>query len=238
MEDILKFKKCPTCKTLKSWAEFSLSKERKNGLFWRCKVCDKQAGKERRKKHPGHISRWNQEHPEEMKALRKSWEMRHPEYNKAWRAKNFIRCKNYAKLRPKRNKTYSRNYMKLYRKTPRGNLDSRMSAYIRSVLRKGKSGRTWQSLVGYTLDELKSHIESQFTNDMTWEVFLCGDIHIDHVIPKSRFHYEKHTDPEFRVCWGLSNLQPMWKLDNLSKHAKTMEEWKQYKEANEKSEAS
>lgn len=28
-------------------------------------------------------------------------------------------------------------------------------------------------------------------------------------------------DPEFRECWALSNLQPLWAKDNMSKHART-----------------
>lgn len=70
-------------------------------------------------------------------------------------------------------------------------------------------------------------MESQFRNGMKWN--NMGAWHIDHIVPKSRFHYEKPEDPEFKVCWGLANLQPLWAKDNLSKRDRTMEEWKNSK---------
>ena len=65
---------------------------------------------------------------------------------------------------------------------------------------------------------------------MSWERFLNGEIHIDHIVPKSRFNYEKPDDPEFKICWGLANLQPLWNTDNWSKCGKTMEEFESYKQ--------
>jgi len=90
-------------------------------------------------------------------------------------------------------------------------------------LRANKAGRTWESLVGYSVWDLQVHLQSKFTDGMTWERFLKGEIHIDHIIPKSRFHYETPDDPEFKICWGLNNLQPLWAKDNLSKGAKLIE---------------
>jgi len=60
---------------------------------------------------------------------------------------------------------------------------------------------------------------------MNWTEFMKGKIHIDHVVPKSHFCYEKPEDPEFKICWGLNNLQPLWDYDNLAKRAKMLEEW-------------
>jgi len=40
---------------------------------------------------------------------------------------------------------------------------------------------------------------------------------IDHVVPNSWFEYSSTKDESFKECWSLGNLQPMWKLDNISK---------------------
>lgn len=46
----------------------------------------------------------------------------------------------------------------------------------------------------------------------------CIDLwHVDHVIPKSLFRYETEADEEFRLCWSLPNLAPMWGSKNVSK---------------------
>ena len=85
---------------------------------------------------------------------------------------------------------------------------------------RGKTDTT-QKLIGYTYDELTTHLESLFKDGMTWKGFMRGEIHIDHIVPKSRFRYNKPDDPELRACWSLGNLQPLWAKDNLSKWNKT-----------------
>ena len=103
-----------------------------------------------------------------------------------------------------------------------------MGSAIWHSLKSIKARRHWETLVGYTVDDLKKHLESLFRDGMSWE--NRGKWHIDHIVPRFRFHYEKPEDPEFKVCWGLNNLQPLWGADNLSKGAKTMEEWRKGKQ--------
>jgi len=37
---------------------------------------------------------------------------------------------------------------------------------------------------------------------------------------ESVFNFSKPEDMDFKRCWALSNLQPLWAADNFSKHAK------------------
>ena len=48
---------------------------------------------------------------------------------------------------------------------------------------------------------------------MTWDNY--GEWHVDHIRPISNFTLI--DDPEFKECWALSNLQPLWSIDNFSK---------------------
>ena len=50
---------------------------------------------------------------------------------------------------------------------------------------------------------------------MNWAAFLRGEIHIDHIIPCSRFDLSKPEQQ--RVCFHYSNLQSLWASDNLRK---------------------
>ena len=104
-----------------------------------------------------------------------------------------------------------------------------MNISVARALRGNKNGCRWEVLLGYTVGDLRKHLESRFTIGMTW--INMGGWHIDHIVPKSRFNYNKPEDPEFKVCWGLANLQPLWGTDNSSKKNKTMDEWIQYKKA-------
>lgn len=83
-----------------------------------------------------------------------------------------------------------------------------------------KRSRNWEQLVGYTLAELKAHIERQFLRGMTWDNY--GEWHVDHIVPISAFHWRSPDDDDFRPCWALANLRPTWALDNLRKKDKRL----------------
>lgn len=81
-----------------------------------------------------------------------------------------------------------------------------------------KIGRTFE-IVGCSLDELMSHLESKFTDGMSWDNY--GEWHIDHIRPCTSFNLD---DPaEQLICFHWSNLQPLWAKDNLSKGGKYQE---------------
>lgn len=106
------------------------------------------------------------------------------------------------------------------RSTPQGRIDDRMSSMIWIMLKKNKGGRKWEDLVGYTKEDLKNHLEKLFTKGMNWEEFMNGNIHIDHIKPRCLFHYISIKDKEFKKCWALKNLQPLWAKENLIKNKK------------------
>ena len=90
---------------------------------------------------------------------------------------------------------------------------------IRALL---KESNEWRTSLGYSIDELKAHLEKQFTQCMTWENHGWGEKcwHIDHVKPVSWFNFSSLEDKEFKACWALENLAPKWEFDNLSKGAR------------------
>lgn len=95
-----------------------------------------------------------------------------------------------------------------------------MAGAIGASLKGAKAGRPWETLVGYTLADLVSHLESMFLPGMTWENYGRGGWVVDHKIPKSVFNYSSADHHDFLRCWSLENLQPLWERDNLVKAAK------------------
>jgi hypothetical protein len=102
-------------------------------------------------------------------------------------------------------------------------LKHRVKSLIRRTLRfnKKKNGKM-KKILGFTVDELRQHIESQFSDGMDWDKFLNGEIHLDHKIPIIFFKPQSVDDPAFKKCWALSNLQPLWAKENLSKGGKIL----------------
>jgi len=84
-----------------------------------------------------------------------------------------------------------------------------------------RSKQYWESLVGFTLNQLIAHLESLFRPGMTWE--NRKEWHIDHIKPLALFDFETPKDTQFKEAWALKNLQPLWAKDNLSKGAKYSE---------------
>lgn len=106
------------------------------------------------------------------------------------------------------------------RAVPRNKIDSAISRGIHESIGDKKAGRSWESLVGYTVDELMRHLEKLFLPGMTFDNYGKGGWHIDHKVPKSVHNYTSPEHSDFKRCWGLKNLQPLWERDNLVKHAK------------------
>jgi hypothetical protein len=79
--------------------------------------------------------------------------------------------------------------------------------------RKQKKTGTTAQMLGYTPDELRVCIERLWKPGMTWKNYGRHGWHIDHIRPFSRWPADA-TPAEVNA---LSNLQPMWWLDNLRK---------------------
>jgi hypothetical protein len=98
-------------------------------------------------------------------------------------------------------------------------LAHRFGVLIRYSLAVGRKSRcSWQKIVGYTVQDLMRHLERQFLKGMSWDNY--GDWHIDHILPVTSFSFTSLDDAEFRACWALPNLRPLWAPENLSKNNK------------------
>ena len=94
------------------------------------------------------------------------------------------------------------------------------SAISHSLAGRGKGGRTWAKLVGYSVEELRAHLERQFLKGMSWDNY--GEWHIDHILPLASFEFDGPDNDEFRRAWALTNLRPLWSRDNIRKGAKRL----------------
>ena len=87
-------------------------------------------------------------------------------------------------------------------------------------MRGAKAGRRWEALVGYTIDDLITHMRRQLPRKYTMDDFHNGRLHIDHIIPKSAF--DCSSEDGVRQAWSLPNLRPLPAQENLRKNAKRL----------------
>lgn len=142
------------------------------------------------------------------------------ERDRRWRAANAKLIRDRKRSAEYRAKAAA--YQRKKNANPHWKIRNRMHTAIGQSLRGCKSGRSWEKLVGYTLVELVAHLESKFLPGMTWG--NIGKWHIDHKIPRAAFSYTATDDFAFKECWALTNLQPLWALDNFKKGAKMPDE--------------
>lgn len=103
-----------------------------------------------------------------------------------------------------------------YRTDPDAPLRSRLRSIIKRAIRRcvkaghEKSGRTI-TLLGYSPDDLRCHLECLFKPGMSWSNY--GEWEVDHVIPIAWFP----ISTSLSEINALSNLQPLWAVDNRKK---------------------
>jgi hypothetical protein len=97
----------------------------------------------------------------------------------------------------------------------------RLSVNLRSRLREAMSRGVGKKvdgslvLTGCSWEELRIHIESQFSDGMSWDNYGVHGWHVDHIKPCASF--DLTLDSEQRECFHYTNLQPLWAEDNWKK---------------------
>ena len=76
--------------------------------------------------------------------------------------------------------------------------------------------KSTEAELGYSFEEFKNHIESQFTDGMCWSNH--GEWHVDHIKPVAAFVSEGVLSPS--IINALDNLQPLAARDNQRKGAR------------------
>lgn len=187
------FKICNCCKQIKPISEYYKSKSCLDGYNGQCKAClalkDKQ---------------YQQNLTPEQKEQRKQYLIKYT-------AKNKDRIKQYQKQYKQLNTDKIKEADRL--RYEENKLNKSMSVWLHHALKENKAERHWEDLVPYNLQQLREHLESQFTPEMNWD--NQGSYwEIDHIIPQNLFKFETEKDREFQICWSLMNLRPLEKIAN------------------------
>ena len=162
---------------------------------------------------------------EQSKDKAKDYRNNNKDVIKNWRVKNKDHISNYNnKYRIKHPLTKEQKQSKReLEKIKLMNPDARASRFIRQSISRILDSRVAyfsSGLIdlGYSKSDLVNHIESLWVDGMSWANHSQDGWHIDHIKSISSFIKEGVTD--VKIINALSNLQPLWAFDNLSKGAK------------------
>jgi len=175
-------KKCSKCLETKEINEFNKRKYSSDGYRSECRICSKIKRKDyyinNKKTEINNNTQYYNDNKIDILAKNKV-------YNKNNRHKRNTLAKNYR---------IKNSYIMGWRYVL-GNTLKRLG--------KTKEGHTID-LLGYSATDLKQHLESLFTDGMSWSNY--GEWHIDHI--KTVFSFDKETP--MNIVNALSNLRPLW----------------------------
>jgi hypothetical protein len=179
---------CNSCKKERLINEFCKDKSKRDGLRSQCKKCSLQYAKQ-----------YLQNHKEQKQQY----------------LKNYYQCK---KLLYKQYNQEHREQRNQYQKNKfRTDVSFKIAFCLRirlnQVLKGNYKSQSIVELLGCSIEQLKQHLESKFTNGMSFSNY--GLWHIDHIRPCSNF--DLSLESEQRKCFHYLNLQPLWAVDNLKK---------------------
>jgi hypothetical protein len=155
--------------------------------------------------------KWRDSNKEYLSNKSKTWYENNKEQRKQYLKE--YREKNIDKLR-KTKRDYERNRKA---RDPLYKLINNFRTAIYQVLKENninKNGHYFE-ILKYTPEDLISHLETKFTDGMTWDNY--GEWHVDHIKPISSYTILEIGDDEFMNCWSLNNLQPLWGKENIVK---------------------
>jgi hypothetical protein len=157
---------------------------------------------------------YRQKNKDKLKVISKEYFKKYQQKNKKRIA---LKHKEWRQNNPEHKKLWERNKRKTDLKH---NLNCRMAIAIGISLKGNKAGRKWETLVGYTVNDLKKHLEKTLPIGYSWNDVLSGELHIDHIIPKSVFNFDDYKQIDFQRCWALDNLQLLPARENFLKRDK------------------
>ena len=150
-------------------------------------------------------------YPEKVKQESMVFRQEHPEYAKKWYTKHKEEAKEWWQNRSEEQKAAKAEYNKNWKNKQY----TENTVYRLRIIISTSMMRSIKNILGYTIEELKEHLEHQFEDWMNWDnLGLTANKEketwqIDHIIPVNTFNIKEIGDEEFRKCWALDNLRPL-----------------------------
>lgn len=225
-------KVCSKCKIDKELCEFQKNKHSKNGYRSECSECSKLIKKLKSKNiinqyHKNYRNKnrekynekqkkyyWNNKEKENKRVKKyKEKQKRIKNKEKPEKIKNIYvpwRVKNKVVFNQKRRERYKTDVK--FRLSQ--NIRNRMNMFISSN-NFSKKNKTFE-LIGCSPEDLKKYLEKKFYEGMSWDNRNLWDI--DHIIPLS----SAKTIEDIEKLSHYTNLQPLWRIENLKKGSKIL----------------
>lgn len=215
---------CTTCNIEKPVSDFPKCKRTLDGLQYKCGQCSKQYRDDHPEAEKARHVKWRSENAEQCERVNRAWKEKNADkvrgYAKDWQLKNPEKAKAVRKRHIQKNKKVINAKAIQRRQIKRAtdinfNMRERLRKSIRRVIKRENRSKSSLQLLGCSIDVLNRHLKDQFTEGMTEDLLISGQVQVDHIIPLGAFDMSKVENQE--MCCHYSNLRPMWPIDNQIK---------------------
>jgi hypothetical protein len=223
-------KKCNTCGREKPMSAFFYEGS-KNKPKARCKSCNRKKRIDARSKKLGREWRLKDKYKCDIEGHKvctkcmsaKKYEEFNVNRSGPKEGKLFSICKEcdlakYNKLRIKNKKKDAKKRKERYRTDKNHRLRLCIRRRIQMAVKHNAKSASTFDLLGCTIPEYKTYLESKFKTGMTWDNYGRYGWHIDHVKPCAMF--DLSDKEQQKECFHYSNTQPLWQSENHRKGAK------------------
>ena len=217
-------KQCNTCGVTKDPSEFS-TKPGRNGirrLSHECKMCRSAKSKakyanETQEERENRISKakaWTASNRDVVNGLKRKYNLQ-KKVIKLSSMPHDHHVRAYQSYQLKQSLKHDQ-HVKEWKSFVRYAVYQRLKRGVQRGMKDKAANSNWSDYLGYSVGELIDHIESQFTDGMGWH--NMSEWHIDHILPIRSFDLDHVDSEDFKRCYSLDNLMPVWAEDNMNKY--------------------
>lgn len=190
-------KQCTKCKSEVDVSLFCKDSHKPDGLSSHCFNCRKLKGINYIKFNKHKIVKYREVYDVENK-------------ERISKTRRLYKINNKDSIREK-----NREYLSKKRLDPEFRLRRNLRSRVSGVLKKkcNVRGSLITEYIGCSIPELKFHLESQFTDGMSWDNYGIGGWELDHIEPICRANNRE----EFIKLSHYINFRPLWVKDNRKK---------------------
>lgn len=201
-------KKCHKCGENKPLSEFYIDRARRDGYKDTCKLCTQayENAEGRRQRRNAQKREYNKTEAGRNVTKKRQEQESYKQYNRDYKKRDYVKIKEKERRRKKEKENV--NFRLAIR------IHSRLNFALKGT-QKDRANHKTEELIGCTISFYRAHIESQFTEGMSWDNWTYSGWHLEHIIPCKAFNLK---DPiQKMACFNWRNMRPLWGKLNLSK---------------------
>lgn len=196
-------KTCTKCGETKDLSCFHNRPEGKFGVHSICRKCKNIQSKEWQKKNPEKARKIQAEAKRRIRSTQEG------------RDKLIAINQKYIENNREKVRAYYRERRK---NDPLFQIKARYRGLLAKAMQRNgfKKDSLSMKILGCDWDQLRAHIEKQFTKGMSWD--RLPELHLDHLVPMST----AKTEEDVIALSHFTNIRPMWAKDNMKKSSKVL----------------